>query len=150
MAITTKEAQPGAGEAVGRPATPAAGVSTARLWTGRTITALTVAFLLFDGMIKVLRTDAAMQGTAQLGYPEGAVPWIGLALLAGTVLYAIPRTAVLGAVLVTGYLGGAVATQVRVAPAWLLFPVAIGVLAWAGLVLRDGRLLRILVSRAGR
>ena len=64
-------------------------------------------------------------------------PWIGLSLLVATILYAIPRTAVLGAILLTGYLGGAVATQVRVGDPWLLFPAVMGALAWAGLWCRS-------------
>jgi DoxX-like protein len=76
----------------------------------------------------------------KIGYDVGLAPWIGLSLLVSTILYAVPRTAVLGAILLTGYLGGAVATQVRVGDPWFLFPAAMGALAWAGLWCRSPRL----------
>ena len=105
-----------------------------------------VAFLLFDGVIKAMMLEPAVEGSVQLGYPEGTVFGIGLALLVSTALYAVPRTAFLGAILLTGYLGGAVATQVRVEDPWFLFPAFFGVLVWGGLFLRDGRI-RALVSK---
>ena len=106
-----------------------------------------VAFLLFDAGIKVMMLEPAVEGSVQLGYPEGTVFGIGLALLVSTALYAVPRTASLGAILLTGYLGGAaVATQVRVEDPWFLFPAFIGVLVWGGLFLRDRRI-RALVLR---
>ena len=76
----------------------------------------------------------------RFGYPVELAPWVGLSLLVSTILYLAPRTTVLGAILVTGYLGGAAATQVRVGDPWFLFPVALGVVAWGGLWLRDGML----------
>ena len=115
-------------------------------WAGRVVSALVVAFLLFDGGIKVMMLEPAVEGSVQLGYPGGTVFGIGLALLASTALYAVPRTAFLGAILLTGYLGGAVATQVRVEDPWFVFPAFFGVLVWGGLFLRDGRV-RALVSR---
>jgi hypothetical protein len=115
-------------------------------WAGRVVSALVVAFLLFDGAIKVMMLDPAVEGSVQLGYPASTVFGIGLALLVSTALYAIPRTAFLGAILLTGYLGGAVATQVRVEDPWFAFPVFFGVLVWAGLYLRDERV-RALVSK---
>lgn len=110
------------------------------------MSALLSLFLLVDAVSKVMRTDAAVDGTVELGYPESLVVGIGLTLLVCTVLYAIPLTAILGAVLLTGYLGGATATQVRLEDPWFLFPVLLGALVWAGLFLRDARL-RTLVSR---
>ncbi len=80
------------------------------------------------------------RGLTKFGYPAGLAPWIGLTLLICTLLYVVPRTAILGAILVTGYLGGAVATQVRVGDPWFLFPVVMGVMAWGGLWLRDAGL----------
>ena len=115
-------------------------------WAGRVVSALVVAFLLFDAGIKVMMLEPAVEGSVQLGYPEATVFGIGLALLVSTVLYAVPRTAFIGAILLTGYLGGAVATQVRVEDPWFLFPAFFGVLVWGGLFLRDGRI-RALVSR---
>ena len=110
------------------------------LWAGRIISGLVVLFLLFDSIIKVMRLDPAVEGTVEFGYNESVVFGIGLTLLVCTILYAIPRTAILGAILLTGYLGGATATQVRVEDPWFLFPVLLGVLAWTGLWLRDERL----------
>jgi hypothetical protein len=115
-------------------------------WAGRVVSALVVAFLLFDGGIKVMMLGPAVEGSVQLGYPEGTVFGIGLALLVSTALYAVPRAAFLGAILLTGYLGGAVATQVRVEDPWFLFPAFLGVLVWGGLFLRDGRI-RAIVSK---
>jgi hypothetical protein len=115
-------------------------------WAGRVVSALVVAFMLFDGGIKVMMLEPAVEGSVQLGYPEGTVFGIGLALLVSTALYAVPRTAFLGAILLTGYLGGAVATQVRVEDPWFLFPAFFGVLVWGGLFLRDERI-RALVSK---
>jgi len=104
-------------------------------------------FLLFDSVMKILKLAPAVQGTIQLGYPESVVVGLGIVLLVCTVLYAIPRTAILGAILLTGYLGGAVATQVRVGNplfGYVLFPVYLGILIWAGIMLREHRL-RVLV-----
>ena len=115
-------------------------------WAGRVVSALVVAFMLFDAGIKVMMLEPAVEGSVQLGYPEGTVFGIGLALLVSAALYAVPRTAFLGAILLTGYLGGAVATQVRVEDPWFLFPAFIGVLVWGGLFLRDERI-RALVSK---
>ena len=115
-------------------------------WAGRVVSALVVAFLLFDGGIKAMMLEPAVEGSVQLGYPAGTVFGIGLALLVSTALYAVPRTAFVGAILLTGYLGGAVATQVRVEDPWFLFPAFFGVLVWGGLFLRDRRV-RELVSR---
>ena len=107
---------------------------------GRVASALPVIFLLFDGATKVAGLAPAVDGTVQLGYPGHLVVPIGAVLLVCTLLYVLPRTAIVGAVLLTGYLGGAAATQVRVESWWFLFPVLLGALLWAGLYLRDGRL----------
>ena len=115
-------------------------------WAGRIVSALVVAFLLFDGGIKVIMLEPAVEGSVQLGYPEATVLGIGLALLVSTALYAVPRTAFIGAILLTGYLGGAVATQVRVEDPWFLFPAFFGVFVWGGLFLRNERV-RALVLR---
>ena len=129
----------------GTSASPGLATKSVR-WTGRVLSALVVAFLLFDGGIKAMMLEPAVEGSVKLGYPEGTVFGIGLALLVSTALYSVPRTAFLGAILLTGYLGGAVATQVRVEDPWFLFPAFFGVLVWGGLFLRDGRI-RALVSR---
>src|SRR5215813_9992225 len=114
--------------------------SKAKLWTGRVITVFTVAFLLFDTMVKVLNLPVAVEGTVKLGYPARLVMYIGIVELVCLGAYLYPRTAVLGAMLLTGYLGGATATQVRVEDPWFIFPVVVGVLVWVGLLLRDARL----------
>jgi DoxX-like protein len=113
------------------------------LLTGRILSALVILFLLVDSIAKVARVAAVVAATAKLGYPESVVAGIGLVLLLSTLLYAIPRTSILGAILLTGYLGGAVATNVRVgAPlfGYVLFPVYLGVVAWGALYLRNSRL----------
>jgi hypothetical protein len=112
-----------------------------RLWTGRIIGALAVLFLLFDGITKAIKVKAVLEVSDQLGYPVSAIVGIGITLLVCTTFYVIPQTAVLGAVLLTGYLGGAVATSVRVSGPLFntLFPIIFGVLAWAGIFLREDR-----------
>jgi hypothetical protein len=113
-----------------------------RVWTGRIMSGLATLFLLMDAVMKVIRVRVAVEGTIQAGYPDSTVVGIGLSLLVSTLLYAIPQTSVLGAILVTGYLGGAVATNVRMsAPlfSYILTPVYVGVLVWGGLYLRDER-----------
>jgi hypothetical protein len=117
--------------------------SATRLWAGRVMSALAILFLLFDAVGKLLRLAPFVEGTTQLGYPASAVLGIGIIELLCLVGYLIPRTAILGAVLLTGYLGGAVATHVRVgSPLFThtLFPIYVGVLIWEGLYLRDPRL----------
>lgn len=124
-------------------AASAAAVSRGRLWTGRIIAGLVVLFCLFDAAMKLVRPGAVLQAFAQSGWPtELSVPLGGI-LLVSTLLFAIPRTAVLGAVLLTGYLGGAVATNMRLENPLFsntLSPVYFGVLIWASLLLRDARL----------
>jgi hypothetical protein len=95
--------------------------------------------MIFDGGVKVLKLAPAVEGTAKLGYPASIVFPLGIVALACTALYAIPRTSVLGAILLTGYLGGATATQVRVGSTSYLFPVVLGILLWLGIYLRDIR-----------
>jgi|SRR5215472_16858694 len=123
-----------------QPATQTASVSKRGTWPGRIITGLTVLFLIFDAIVKVLKLPVAVEGTVRLGYPARLVLAIGLAELLCLATYLYPRTAVLGAILLTGYLGGATATQVRVENPWFAFPIVIGVLVWAGLFLRNERL----------
>ena len=126
-------------------ASPGLATRSAR-WAGRVVSALVVAFLAFDGITKAMTVEPVVEATTRLGYPAGSVFGIGLTLLVCTAFYAVPRTAFLGAILLTGYLGGAVATQVRVEDPWFLFPAFVGALVWGGLFLRDGRV-RALVSR---
>ena len=125
--------------------------SKAATWAGRAMSAVPVLFLLLDGVMKLVKPAPVVEATVALGYPEGVIVGLGVVVLVGTVLYALPRTAVLGAILLTGYLGGAVATHVRVGgPLFthVLFPVYLGALVWGGLYLRDRRL-RALVPFRG-
>lgn len=117
--------------------------STTAVWAGRIISGLVIAFSVLDGAMKVAQVPMVLKASAELGFSAAAVFSIGLILLICTLLYAIPRTAILGAVLLTGYLGGAAATNLRAGtPLFtnVLFPVYMGVLAWWGLYLRDRRL----------
>jgi hypothetical protein len=111
-------------------------------WAGRIVSGLPALFLVVDGAMKLVQPEMVVKGTVELGYPESVIFPLGIVLLLCTVLYLIPQTAVLGAVLLTGYLGGAVATHVRVGAGWfpICFPVVFGALLWGGLYLRDGRL----------
>jgi DoxX-like family len=126
--------------------------SRTSVYAGRVLSGLAVVFLLFDAAVKLLKVPVAVEGTTRLGYPESAVFTIGLIQVVCLVVYLIPRTSVLGALLWTGYLGGAVATHVRVeSPLFsqVLFPIYVAVLLWGGLWLRDGRLRTLLpVSRS--
>ena len=126
-----------------------ASISKGALWTGRILSGLAVAFLLFDAVGKLSMQSTPVEATVKLGYPEYAVRGIGIALLASTLIYATPYTAVLGAILLTGYLGGAVATHVRVGnPLFqVVFPVIMGLLVWGGLYLRDKRLRALIPIR---
>jgi hypothetical protein len=125
-----------------QPGTHTVPTSQKMLWTGRVLSALPILFLLFDAVAKLIKPAPVVQATVQLGYPESVITGLGIVLLACTILYAIPRTSVLGAILLTGYLGGATATHVRVGAGLfpILFPGLLGVLIWGGLYLRDERL----------
>ena len=110
--------------------------------TGRVLSGLAAAFLVFDSLGKLLQLQPVMQGTTQLGYSTATVFPLGIVLLACVVIYLVPRTAVLGALLLTGYLGGAVATHIRVGnPLFthVLTPTYFAALIWGGLMLRDAR-----------
>jgi hypothetical protein len=114
--------------------------------TGWALSGLTILFMLLDGGSKLALEHHTIEATTQIGYPVGAIRPLGLTLLIITVLYAIPRTAVLGAILLTGFLGGAVASKVRIVDplfSSVLFGVYMGIIAWAGLWLRNASLRRI-------
>jgi hypothetical protein len=118
-------------------------MGSTRVLVGRVLSTLAILFLLFDSALKVMKTAPAVEGTVQLGYPENLVVVIGIIQLICVVLYAVPRTAVLGAIVLTGYLGGAIATHVRVGSPLLgytLFPTYVAALIWGGLFLREDRL----------
>ena len=132
-------------------AAPTAPVPRKRLWTARAIFVVAVLFLLLDTVGKLLALPPVVEGTVQLGYPENLVLVLGLIQLACLVVYLIPRASVLGAILLTGYLGGAVATHVRIGNPLLthiLFPVYVAVLLWGVLFLLDGRVRALIPLRA--
>ena len=115
-------------------------------WTGRALSGFAVIFLLMDGAMKLGKPAVVVEATRQLGYPESDIVGIGILLLVCTVLYVVPRASILGAILLTGYLGGAVASQIRVGNGWfnVIFPVILSALIWSGLWLRDTRVRRLL------
>jgi hypothetical protein len=125
--------------------------SKARLWAGRILSGLPVLFLLFDAIIKLVKIRPVVESFAKLGYRESAAVPIGIVLLVCVVIYAIPRTSVLGAILLTGYLGGAVATHVRVGDplfSHVLFPTYVAMLIWGGLYLHEARLRALVPLRS--
>jgi DoxX-like family len=125
-------------------------VAKKRPVAGYVLTALVALFLAFDTVIKLLRLPSAVQGTTQLGYPADTVFWIGIIELGCVVLYLVPRTSVLGGLLLTGYLGGAIATHVRVGSPLLshtLFPIYVALMLWGGLYLREPRLRELVPFR---
>jgi hypothetical protein len=126
-----------------RGANLSAAPSKAQRITGRVLTGLVSAFLIVDAVVKLVMLQPVVEGSAKLGYPVHTMYGIGVALLVSTVLYLIPRTALLGAVLLTGYMGGAIATHVRVEDplfSHTLFPTYLAAMFWGGLFLRDARL----------
>jgi hypothetical protein len=139
-----------------RPATDrarAAIPSRRAAWAGRILSGLALLFLAFDAAIKLLQLGPAVEGTLRLGYPVEVIPVLGILQLACLALYIVPRTAIVGAILWTGYLGGAVATHVRVGDplaSHVLFPIYVAAFLWLGLWLRDGALRALLPTRAPR
>ncbi len=124
--------------------------TTRAVWIGRVLSGLAVAFLTLDAALKLARVDAAVQSTTELGYPTSSLLLIGTIQVACLIVYLVPRTAVLGAVLWTGYLGGAIATHVRVeSPLFshTLFPLYVAALIWGGLWLREPRLRALFSAR---
>ena len=125
-------------------------ISTTQRWAGRILSGIAVLFLLMDGVMKVVREPHAVAGTLELGYPDSAVVLLGVLVLVGTGLYLVPRTSVLGAIYLTGFLGGAVATHVRVGNplfSHTLFPTYLAAMLWGGLMLRDARTRALLLGR---
>lgn len=118
--------------------------------TGWVLSILAILFLLFDAFGKLAKPEAVIKGTTDLGYPESLITPIGIILLICTLLYAIPRTTILGAVLLTGYLGGAVASNMRVeSPLFshVLFPVYLAVFIWGGIYLRNPSLRNLVTHK---
>ncbi len=118
------------------------GTSRKALWAGRILSGIAIVFTLFDSVTKILRVDEVVKASAKFGYPVGLLPTIGIILFVCLIVYAIPRTSILGALLITGYLGGAVEANLRVGSPLFsnaLFPVYFAVLVWGGLFLREQR-----------
>jgi hypothetical protein len=130
------------------PANPSKGA----VWTGRVISGLVVLFMVFDGVTKVLRMPQVIQASERLHLSIAQTVGIGIVLLICTALYLIPRTAILGAILLTGYLGGATAIQLQARSPLFenSFPVIFGVLVWAGIFIRDAEIRALIPLRAGR
>ena len=114
-------------------------VSKKMLWAGYIISGLPALMLLFSGVMKLMKPAEVLTEFGRLGYAESAALGIGVLEIICTIVYLIPQTAVLGAILLTGYLGGATATHVRISDPFFI-PIIVGVLVWAGLYLRDERL----------
>lgn len=122
-------------------------LSRKQIWTGRILSGIAVLFLLFDAIGKLMLPDAVLKGTAELGWPTDVIFTLGVIQVICLIAYLIPRTAFLGAILWTGYLGGAIATHVRIDNplfSHILFPVYVAALLWGGLWLRDRRLRTLL------
>lgn len=117
----------------------AASVSKPLLWTGRVVSALPVLMLLMSALMKYQMPDEAKKSFANLGYSQNLAMALGIVEVACVIVYVIPQTSVLGAILLTGYLGGATASHVRVGDPFYI-PIVVGVLVWMGLYLRDARL----------
>ena len=134
------------------PVTPsvalAAPISKGMIWSGRVLSALPVALMIFSALLKFLKPAPVLQSFARLGYPESQILIIGVLELGSCIVYLIPRTAILGAILMTGYLGGATATNVRVGDLSYIITGTLGVLVWAGLFLRDRRLRALIPLRS--
>jgi hypothetical protein len=125
---------------------PGASASKKMIWAGRIVSALPIAFLLFSGALKLAQPKEVLEEFTRLGYGEGIAVGLGIVEIACAIIYAIPQTAVLGAILLTGYLGGATATHVRIGDPFY-GPIIFGVLVWLGLFLRDERLRALLPLR---
>jgi len=131
--------------------TQTAAPSKAQKWTSYVLSALVILFLVFDSAIKLMKLPVVQEASARLGYQNETTFHIGIVLLLCVILYAIPQTSVLGAIFLTGYLGGAVATHTRVGDplfSHILFPTYLATLLWLGLYLREPRL-RALVPFRG-
>ena len=124
-------------------------ISNMQLWSSRIISGLAVLFLLWDGVMKLVKPAVVVKATRELGYPESDIVGIGVLLLACALLYVFPRTSILGAILLTGYLGGAIASQVRAQASWfnVVFAFLFGCLVWGSLWLRDIRVRSFLAYR---
>jgi len=121
--------------------------SSTRLYAGRALSAVATLFLAFDAALKVAQVPAVIKGSAELGFAPATIVPLGIVLLTCVLLYAVPATSILGAILLTGYLGGAIATHVRMGNplfSHTLFPLYVAAFIWGGLLLRDRRVKALL------
>ena len=123
-------------------------ISSKMIWAGRIVSGLVVVMMVFSAVMKILKPDEVVTEFTRLGYPETVVIGIGILELLCAVVYSIPRTSYLGAILLTAYFGGATATHVRIGDVFI-WPVIGGVLTWAGLYLRDARIRDLIPLRKG-
>ena len=125
--------------------------SKAMMWAGRILTTLAVLFMLLDAVMKIAKPAQVLEANARLAFPVSTLTGIGVVLIVCTLIYMIPRTSILGAILLTGYLGGAVASNVRASSGWFetMFPILFAALVWGGLWLRDRRLRSLLFYDTG-
>ncbi|GFZ90639.1 membrane protein [Paenibacillus marchantiophytorum] len=124
-------------------------ISKGRLWTGRVLSWIAIIFMLLDGIMKLIKPAVVVESTVSLGFQEHHIVVIGILGLLATILYAVPRTTILGAILLTGYFGGVLATQLRMdAPLFstLLFSVYLAILVWGGLWLRNEQVRKLFLS----
>ena len=126
--------------------TQVSNISKKMVWAGRIVSAIPVLMLTFSAVVKLMKPVDVLTEFARLGYPESVIIGIGILELLCTVVYVIPRTSILGAILLTGYLGGATATHVRIGDPFI-YPVIFGVLVWAGLYLRDAQVRSLIPIR---
>ena len=133
--------------AIPQSAASAAPTAKKMLWAGRVISAVPVLLMLFSAVLKLVKAAPVVQGFPRYGYPENLIFIIGVLELLSCIVYLIPSTAVLGAILMTGYLGGATATNVRVGDSSYIMTVLLGVFVWGGLFFRDARLRALIPFR---
>lgn len=124
-----------------------ASVSKTSVWVGRVVSAIPALMLLLGGIMKLLQLPSVLQGFAQYGYPAATIPVIGILEVACSLIYLVPRTSVLGAILMTGLLGGAITANMRIGSPVFVVPLILGVLVWGGLYLRDQRLRALIPQR---
>jgi DoxX-like family len=149
MSTTPVQSQPSRMPGDCGPSTTHTASSSKRLWAGRILTVLAGLFLIFDGVGKLMMPVPVVEAFGRLGFPVSLGPGIGILLLVCTLVYLVPRTAILGAVMLTGFLGGAVAIQMRAGSPLFetVFPVLFGILVWAGIYLRDCQLCKLIPLR---
>lgn len=126
---------------------PLVPVSKAALWTGRVMSALPVLLVLFGSVVKLMKTPSVIEGFAHSGLPASLIVPVGIIEMICVVVYVIPQTSVLGAILMTGLLGGAAITGLRIGDPSVPLPLILGMLAWGGLYLRDVRLRALIPLR---